>query len=144
MLQISELTENDRMAWEALARGYKEFYESPTTDAEFDSAWDRLSSNSGIHGVGARLDGKLVGIAHFIIHASTWVPSACYLQDLFTAPEARSKGVARALIQEVANQARDLGAQRYYWFTQEHNAVARSLYNKVAKYNGFIRYDFPL
>jgi GNAT superfamily N-acetyltransferase len=42
--------------------------------------------------------GRLVGIAHFLVHASTTSPDACYLQDLFTAPEARGKGVGRALI----------------------------------------------
>jgi hypothetical protein len=52
--------------------------------------------------------------------------------------------VARALIQEVARQARIERASRYYWLTQENNAVARVLYESVARYNGFIRYDFAL
>jgi GNAT superfamily N-acetyltransferase len=72
------------------------------------------------------------------------MPKVCYLGDLFTAHEARGKGVARALIEAVAQQARERGAARYYWLTQEHNAVARVLYNKVGKYVGFIRYDFAL
>lgn len=144
MLQLSPLARSDRMAWEALARRYREFYQTPTSDSEFDSAWNRLFSDPSIQGLGAKLDGQLVGIAHFIFHASTWAPSVCYLQDLFTHPEARGRGVARALINEVANQARSSGAQRYYWLTQEHNSVARALYEKVAKYNGFIRYDFAL
>ena len=58
--------------------------------------------------------------------------------------ELRGKGVARALIEAVAAEARKQGATRYYWLTQEHNAAARVLYDKVAKHNGFIRYDFPL
>ena len=53
-------------------------------------------------------------------------------------------GVARALIEAVAEHARSRGAARYYWLTQEHNAVARALYDKVAKYNGFIRYEYAL
>jgi ribosomal protein S18 acetylase RimI-like enzyme len=56
----------------------------------------------------------------------------------------RGKGVGRALIETVAAEARRQGAARYYWLTQEHNAVARVLYDKVAKYNGFLRYEFPL
>lgn len=52
-------------------------------------------------------------------------------------------GVARSLIEGVAAQAKLHGAARYYWLTQEHNAVARGLYDKVAKHAGFIRYDFP-
>ncbi len=144
MLQISVLSQNDRSAWEILARGYREFYKTITSDAEFDAAWNRVLLANDIRGLGAKLDGQLVGIAHFIFHSSTWASSVCYLQDLFTLPEARGKGVARALIIEVANQARIYGAQRYYWLTQEHNSIARVLYDKVAKYNGFIRYDFAL
>jgi GNAT superfamily N-acetyltransferase len=94
--------------------------------------------------LGAYVDGTIVGFAHYLYHTSTWVPSACYLQDLFTLPAARGQGVARALIEAVASNARDLGATRYYWLTQEHNAEARALYNKVAKFGGFIRYDYAL
>jgi GNAT superfamily N-acetyltransferase len=73
-----------------------------------------------------------------------WARSNCYLQDLFTLPSARGHGVARALIEAVAVQARAHGAARYYWLTQQHNAAARALYDKVASQRGFIRYDFPL
>ena len=68
----------------------------------------------------------------------------CYLQDLFTAPEARGKGVARALIEAIAVEARTHGAARYYWLTQDHNATARALYDRVARHNGFLRYDYPI
>ena len=143
-MHVAPLCAEDRLHWEALARGYKDFYNTPTSDAEFEVAWNKLLSQNGVLGLGAKVDGKLVGIAHYLFHTTTWAPTVCYLQDLFTAPGVRGKGVARALIQAVAEEARARGATRYYWLTQEHNAVARVLYNKVAKYNGFIRYDFPL
>jgi GNAT superfamily N-acetyltransferase len=82
-----------------------------------------------------------VGIAHFLYHASTWAERICYLQDLFTEESVRGQGVARALIAAVAERARQAGAARYYWLTQENNEVARALYDKVARFNGFIRYD---
>ncbi len=144
MLHISMLEPSDRMDWEALARGYREFYAIPTTPAEFDAAWHRIVGEKTIHGLGVRMDGQLVGIAHYFPHHSTWANSVYYLQDLFTAPAARGNGVARALIVEIACQARQAGAQRFYWLTQEHNSAARLLYEKIAKYNGFIRYDHPL
>jgi GNAT superfamily N-acetyltransferase len=143
-MQIAPLAPEDRDSWETLARGYKEFYSTPTSDAEFEVAWNRLLAQDGVLGLGAKVNGELVGIAHYLFHTSTWATTVCYLQDLFTANEARGKGVARALIEAVAEQAQARGATRYYWLTQEHNAVARVLYNKVAKHNGFIRYDFPL
>lgn len=141
---IAPLSAADRPEWEALARGYKDFYNTPTSDAEFDLAWHRLIAQDGVQGLGARVDGKLVGIAHYLFHTSTWAATVCYLQDLFTAPQARGQGVARALIEAVAREAQARGASRYYWLTQDHNAVARVLYDKLARYGGFIRYDFPL
>jgi GNAT superfamily N-acetyltransferase len=142
--RIQPLKPEDRAAWEVLARGYKEFYNTPTTDAQYGAAWQRLLAHEGVHGLAAWVDGRLVGIAHYLFHTSVWATSNCYLQDLFTLHAARGKGVARALIEAVAQQAREHNAARYYWLTQEHNAVARVLYDKVGKYNGFIRYDFAL
>jgi GNAT superfamily N-acetyltransferase len=127
-----------------LARGYKAFYDTPTTDAEYAAAWNRLLAREHVFGLGTHVDGRLAGMAHYLFHAGTWAPSACYLQDLFTSPDQRGRGIARALIEAVAAQARAHGATRFYWLTQEHNAVARTLYDKLARYRGFIRYDFPL
>lgn len=143
-VRIEPLKPADRAAWEVLARGYKAFYNTPTTDAEYDAAWNRLLAQDGVLGLAGWADGQLVGIAHYLFHTSVWAKTNCYLQDLFTLQAARGRGVARALIEAVAQQARERGAARYYWLTQEHNAVARVLYNKVGKYVGFIRYDFAL
>ena len=56
----------------------------------------------------------------------------------------RGRGVGRALIERVAAAARDRGADRFYWHTQDGNARARVLYDQVARYTGFIRYGYPL
>lgn len=141
---VSNLSPADRGPWETLARGYKDFYKTPTPDAEYDTTWARLVSQDGVFALGAKVDGELVGIAHFLFHTAVWAPKVCYLQDLFTAPSARGKGVARALIDAVARAARAQGATRYYWMTQADNAVARALYDKVATHHGFIRYEYAL
>lgn len=143
-LHIAPLQATDRTEWEPLARGYKDFYQTPTTDAEYDTAWQRLLSQDGVMGLAARLDGELVGFAHYLFHPTVWTSSSCYLQDLFTAPAARGHGVARALIEAVAAAAHARGAARYYWNTQSDNTTARRLYDRVAAHRGFIRYDFPL
>lgn len=144
ILEVFPLNRSHRDSWQTLAEGYKTFYNTPTSLLEYEVAWTKLMSGDEVHGLGASVDGKLVGFAHFLFHSSTWVQRVCYFQDLFTEPEARGHGVAKALIQEVARQARAAGATRYYWLTQENNTIARVLYEKVAKYNGFIRYDFVL
>lgn len=148
-LTIAPFTAADRAGWEALARGYKAFYKTETRDDEYERAWQRLLAQDVVHGLGAWRtgDGALVGLSHHLFHTSTWTDSArshCYLQDLYTAPTARGQGVARALIAAVADAARAAGATRFYWLTQENNAVARVLYEQVAQYQGFIRYDHPL
>ena len=106
--------------------------------------WRRLAAGTELFGLGARLDGRLVGIAHYVFHPAFWSGGACYLQDLFTDEAARGRGAARALIEGVAAAARERGADRFYWHTQESNARARVLYDKVARFTGFIRYAYPL
>lgn len=143
-LEIVPLRPSHRARWDILARAYKDFYETVLSDAEYDRAWHRLLAGDGIHGLGAEIDGRLVGLAHYLFHKSVWAETVCYLQDLFVEPEARGRGAARALIEAVAVDARERGAARYYWQTRESNATARALYDRVAKYHGFIRYEYPL
>jgi GNAT superfamily N-acetyltransferase len=56
----------------------------------------------------------------------------------------RGGGVGKALIEAVARIARDRDCLRLYWTTKEDNARARRLYDYIAKFNGFIRYDHAL
>ena len=143
-IEIGPLDRGDRPRWEVLARSYKTFYKTTLPDAEYDRAWHRLMTADSVHGLGARLDGRLVGIAHYLFHPSVWMNDVCYLQDLFVDVAVRGHGVARALIGRVAEVAAARFAPRLYWLTAEDNAVARRLYDKVAHYKGFIRYDHPL
>jgi GNAT superfamily N-acetyltransferase len=144
VIEIAPLREADRAAWEVLARGYKAFYRTELPDARYDETWRLLLAGERIHGLAARLDGRLVGIAHYLFHAQTWSADACYLQDLFTAEAARGRGVATALIEAVADAARARGAAKYYWMTKQDNLVARALYDRIARFKGFVRYDHPM
>jgi GNAT superfamily N-acetyltransferase len=144
MIDVAPLREEDRAAWEPLARGYKAFYETELPDASYEETWRLLIADERVHGLAAWLDGRIVGIAHYLFHAQTWSSDVCYLQDLFTAREARGRGVATALIEGVAQAARARGAAKYYWMTKEDNRTARALYDRIARFNGFIRYDYPM
>lgn len=132
----------DRAAWEVLARGYKLFYKTEVDDAGYEKAWQRLLASDEIHGLVLLQGGRLIGIAHYLMHAAVWSGPVCYLQDLFVAEAARGQGVGAALIEAVAAVARAHGAARYYWLTHHTNARARKLYDRVATHRGFIRYDF--
>lgn len=68
MITIGSLREEDRAAWEALARGYKEFYRAMVPDEGYEQTWQRLRGDAEFHGIGAWSHGELVGIAHYLFH----------------------------------------------------------------------------
>jgi len=144
MISISKLVPSDREVWEALFRAYIDFYQRVEPPEMYERAWREFQMDERLHAFGARLDGRLVGITHFFVHPSTSGPDVCYLQDLFTAPDVRGKGVARALIAAVVDWARDRDCGRVYWHTQASNSTARHLYDKVAENRGFIQYQIDL
>jgi GNAT superfamily N-acetyltransferase len=144
VIGIGRLEPSDRAAWEALFRAYIDFYQRTEPQEMYDRAWHEFQADIRLHAFGARLDGRLVGFTHFFIHPSTSGPDVCYLQDLFTAPDARGQGAARALIDAVADWARERGCGRVYWLTQASNTTARHLYDQVAENRGFIHYVINL
>jgi GNAT superfamily N-acetyltransferase len=146
---ITPLAPADRERWGELWRGYLDFYQTRLPPEIYDDTWQRLDAAEGpIHGLGARLGGEtapLVGIVHYLFHAHAWTPrEVCYLQDLYVDASARRSGAGGKLIEAVAEVARRRGCLRLYWTTKEDNATARSLYNRIALFNGFIRYDYAL
>lgn len=143
-ISVGKLTEADRPAWEVLWRGYNDFYRRTLPPERYELVWNAFQEDTRMHAFGARVDDELVGITHFFTHASTWADQVCYLQDLFTSPEARGRGVGRALIAAVADWARGQGCSRVYWLTEVDNSTARRLYDKVGVNRGFIRYDIDL
>ncbi|MCO5145011.1 MAG: GNAT family N-acetyltransferase [Aquamicrobium sp.] len=142
-MNIRMLEAGDRAAWEPLWQGYLDFYKTSLPAEVTETAWRRLlDTDEPVHGLGAfGEDGRLMGIAHYIFHRSTWSPTSyCYLNDLFTVPAARGKGVGRALIERLYAEAAAAGATRVYWLTHETNETAQALYDRIADKPGFIQY----
>lgn len=87
---------------------------------------------------------ELLGLTHYVFHPNLRLPAgSCYLQDLFTRPEARGRGVGRALIQAVYGAADAAGVSDVYWLTAEDNYAGRMLYDRVGIKSPFIRYNRP-
>lgn len=142
MTTIRPLVPADRAAWEPLWHGYQAFYQTAIPAETTDVAWLRFHDPQlPVYALGAFEDERLLGIVHYLFHLSTWTTGPyCYLQDLFTAQEARGQGIGRALIEAVVAAAHEAGASRVYWLTHETNAQAMALYEQVATRSGFVQY----
>ena len=145
-LIVRPVRPDDFEQWLPLWDGYNAFYErvGPTAldPAITRATWQRFfDANEPVWGLVAERDGQLLGLTHYLFHRSTLaIELSCYLNDLFTSESARGQGVGRALIEAVYDRARAAGSSRVYWLTQETNATARLLYDRIAANSGFIVY----
>ena len=143
---IRPVAAGDFDQWLPLWDAYNAFYgrSGPTAlpRSVSETTWARfLDPGEPVHALVADREAQIIGIAHYLFHASTTsIEPVCYLQDLLTTEQERGRGVGRALIEGVAERAGAAGVQRLYWHTQHTNATARRLYDKVAKERGFILY----
>lgn len=143
MMIVRRAEEKDRAQWEPLWKGYQQFYET-NLDHVTDGLWTRLlaETDDGPICLVAEEDGNLLGFTHYLFHGSCWSEKQrVYLNDLFTAPDARGRGVGRALIEAVYAAADEADAETVYWLTQDFNTAGRALYDKVANLTPFIKYS---
>lgn len=140
---IRPLARDDKTAWLLLWHGYLTYYKSEIPDEVTRTTWSRLISDKfPIDGFGAFDEAcEMLGFVHYMFHPVTWaIGPRCYLEDLFTNEAARGKGVGRALIEAVAQEAKLGDADQLYWLTENDNVRAQILYDKVATKTHFIKY----
>ncbi len=148
MVEITPIRVDDRAVWAELWHGYLDYYETELSPEIYDSSFARLidpdvSDYKGfIAWDNTKGAPQAVGLVHYIYHRHGWkIEPVCYLQDLFTAPSARGLGVGAALIEAVYQAADQDGAPSVYWMTQDFNAPARKLYDRVGALTPFIKYQ---
>lgn len=143
MTTIRPLEDRDREDWRRLWTAYLEFYETTVPEEVYETTWRRLLTDDPheFHGLIAEAGGRAIGLTHYLFHRHGWkIANVCYLQDLYVAPEARGTGAGRALIEAVYAAADAAGAPDVYWLTQDFNATARRLYDRIATVTPFIKY----
>ena len=145
-LIIRPLRQSDEVEWRRLWTGYLDFYETKLPEAVYASSFARMLSGEAqeFHGLVAELDGRLVGLVHYLFHRHGWkIENVCYLQDLFADPEVRGQGIGRKLIEAVYAAADAAGSPTVYWMTQEFNYTGRMLYDRIGVKTPFIKYNRP-
>ena len=144
---VRNIQARDEAQWRRLWRDYLAFYETELPDEIYDTLFQRLLGDDpqDFHGFIAEVEGRPVGLTHYVFHRHGWkVENVCYLQDLYADPGVRGQGVGRALIQAVYDAADAAGAPGVYWLTQDFNAEARKLYDRIGTLTPFIKYARPL
>lgn len=143
MIETRPIVPTDETVWRDLWRDYLKFYDTELPDEVYRTSFARLTDPEveDYNGFLALRDGVPVGLTHYIYHIHGWqIAKTCYLQDLYVAPEARGTGTGRALIEAVYAAADANGTPKVYWLTQDFNADARKLYDRIAKVTPFIVY----
>jgi GNAT superfamily N-acetyltransferase len=132
----------DEAKWRKLWAGYIKFYRASVAEDVTANTWRAiLDPESNIEALVAEKEGEVIGICNYLYHDSTWsLQPICYLQDLFVDPDARGGGAAKELILACEQRAKEKGAFRLYWQTQEYNGAARSLYDTITPRSSFIVY----
>lgn len=107
--------------------------------SDFDPAGKEEALHQMLFGLGARLhclvaeeaDG-LIGYATFSVECSTWDAAYYVHMDcLFLRPEARNKGIGKALMKTIAQKALQLGVKRMQWQTPSFNTDAVRFYDRL-------------
>ncbi|PKP74028.1 MAG: GNAT family N-acetyltransferase [Alphaproteobacteria bacterium HGW-Alphaproteobacteria-6] len=142
-LTLRPIAATDRADWQRLWRAYLDFYQTRLPAEVYDTTFSRLIGNEGaeFRGLIARIDGRAVGLVHYLFHRTCWaIDDTCYLQDLYADPAVRGQGIGRVLIEAVYAAADAHGAAGVYWLTQADNTTARRLYDRIGTLTPFVKY----
>ena len=143
-VSVRPLAASDHDDWRRLWTAYLAFYETTLPEGIYASTWGRLMGDDprDVRGLIAEDEGRPVGLTQYLFHRHGWrTGDVCYLQDLYADPEVRGRGVGRALIEAVYAAADAEGAEGVYWLTQEGNATARRLYDRIGRPTPFVKYE---
>jgi GNAT superfamily N-acetyltransferase len=117
-----------------LIAAYQRFYEAVPDEARNRAHFSQLFDDhtNGIQFVALDDNGKALGFATLYFPlGSVSARVNCLMNDLFTIPQARGKGIGRALILHCLQYAKDYGFTSIYWQTAQSNATAQRLYDSL-------------
>lgn len=126
---------------------YRTFYrQQPDEDLARSFLLDRLRYLQSIIFI-AFFEGQAIGFVQLFPSFSSGRAARTFiLNDLYVAPEARGKGVGKALLAAAADYGKAVGAVRLTLSTAHDNSAAQSLYEGTGwiRETTFISYNLPL
>lgn len=140
---IRPLDATDESRWRVLFREYREFYKLPESEDIVSRAWGWfMDPRHECKALVAEADGEILGFAHHRRFSSPYTgTTGLFLDDLFTDPAARGRGVGRALIGRLTEMATAEGRAVVQWVTADDNHQAQALYNTLATRTSWVTYE---
>jgi GNAT superfamily N-acetyltransferase len=136
-VEVSAVREEEFETLLPLIAAYQHFYEVHDIDNDRNRSFFRrfLAPSADGELLAARDEGGMIlGYACLYGHfASTRAVETVLMNDLFVAPEARGRGIGRALIEASAAVARERGAAWLEWATAPDNHTAQRLYDSMTR-----------
>lgn len=131
---IEDVTKDNFTEILPLIRQYQEFYEVQSISDDHNRTFFSqfgIANPFGCHFL-YRLDGMAVGFATvYFTYSSTLAAKIGVMNDLFTLPDHRGKGIGKALINHCLEYALNSGAKRLQWVTAMDNDLAQKLYDSL-------------
>ncbi len=140
---IRPLAPADEQHWRVLFRAYREFYQLTESEEVVSRAWGWfMDPQHECKALVAERDGEILGFAHHRRFSSPYTgTTGIFLDDLFTDPAARGRGVGRALIGRLTDMAAAEDRAVVQWVTAEDNHQAQTLYNTLATRTSWVTYE---
>lgn len=141
---VRPVASRDRAQWSSLFEEFRSAHGFAPDRQVVDRVWGWLLNpdhpETGLAAVTPQ--GELLGAGHYRIFPRTIDGgTGIYLDDLVTAPAARGRGVATAILTELGRLQERNGASVVRWISAAGNTTARSLYDKLADGGKSVSYD---
>ena len=141
---VGELSLQDKAQWQALYRGYAEFYQVPMNQKILDTVWSWIfDKNNAFYALVAKDDaGQCLGLMHYRAMPSPLRGKMVgFLDDLFIKPTYRGQGIVEALYEGLNDSAAQKGWPFVRWITAENNYRGRGVYDKLSDKTHWVTYQ---
>ena len=148
-VEVSAVREEEFESLLPLISAYQRFYEVDGVDPDRNRSFFRrflAPSDDGLLLAARDEAGAILGYACLYWHfSSLQATETVLMNDLYVTPEARGRGVGRALIEAAAGVARERGAAWLEWATAPDNHTAQRLYDSMtSEKSTWLEYELDL